>query len=135
MLPQATHTGQPGHPRVPRPPAGQPGHPRVPRPPARTQATRKGWPYYIRSLARPTTWNVYSRATPCGWPGGGLATNDQRPATGAWGRAGDQRPTTSDRRLGAGWRPTTNDQRPAPGGGLATNDQRPAPGGARATNA
>jgi hypothetical protein len=37
--------------------------------PHRPQATRKGWPYYIRLLLRPCEHLVYSRATPCGWPG------------------------------------------------------------------
>src|SRR5579884_3858259 len=32
------------------------------------QATRKGWPYYIRPLQRRHERHVYSRATPCGWP-------------------------------------------------------------------
>src|SRR5579884_3428233 len=32
------------------------------------QATRKGWPYYIRPLHRRHDRRVYSRATPCGWP-------------------------------------------------------------------
>jgi hypothetical protein len=42
-----------------RPPAGHGAAP---------QATRKGWPYYIR--LRCVAWRaiVYSRATPCGWP-------------------------------------------------------------------
>jgi len=33
------------------------------------QATRKGWPYYIRPLHKRHECIVYSRATPCGWPG------------------------------------------------------------------
>src|SRR5579884_716111 len=32
------------------------------------QATRKGWPYYIRPLHKPHERIVSRRATPCGWP-------------------------------------------------------------------
>jgi len=33
------------------------------------QATRKGWPYSTRRLHKAYDTFVYSRATPCGWPG------------------------------------------------------------------
>src|SRR5579885_828877 len=57
------------------------------------QATRKGWPYYTRAV-RPIDGGgagiVYSRATPCGWPGAGA---DRWPGAGAdrWPGAGADR--------------------------------------------
>src|SRR5579884_676692 len=36
------------------------------------QATRKGWPYSTQLLSRRHESPVESRATPCGWPAGGL---------------------------------------------------------------
>src|SRR5579884_2820661 len=44
------------------------------------QATRKGWPYYIRADRAAPQAVVYSRATPCGWPA--LSTCDGEPAYG-----------------------------------------------------
>src|SRR5579884_2014092 len=35
---------------------------------ATPQASRKGWPYYIRWLRKAHDTFVYSRASPCGWP-------------------------------------------------------------------
>src|SRR5579884_587892 len=42
------------------------------RPPGQPQATRKRWPYSIRPVASGLLSRiVYSRGTPCGYPGGG----------------------------------------------------------------
>jgi|SRR5579884_1676488 len=56
----------------------------------RMQATRQGWPYYIRRLHKRHSLLVYSRATPGGWPvagwpasGGGLWRGGLHPAV-AW---------------------------------------------------
>src|SRR5579885_143512 len=43
-----------------------------------SQATRKGWPYYIRPLVEGDEPPVSRRATPCGWPA--LSTCDGEPA-------------------------------------------------------
>ncbi len=76
------HTGQPtaqaSRPRRPpahRPPVHRPAD-RAGQPTA--QASRKGWPYYIRwqrqwrcrCSGRRHAEGAYSRASPCGWPGG-----------------------------------------------------------------
>src|SRR5579885_2837946 len=55
------------------------------------QATRKGWPYYIRGVRAACGGVVYRRATPCGWPVGGAGPG------GLWGYL------VACGRCGAGW--------------------------------
>src|SRR5579883_2779142 len=52
-----------------------------------SQATRQGWPYYIRPLHKPYDPFVYSRATPCAWPAArshGLQFTPMRATPCAW---------------------------------------------------
>ncbi len=51
-----------------RPPAQASDHQASRRRPL-AQATRRGWPYSRRHVRATCGWIVYSRATPCGWPG------------------------------------------------------------------